>query len=712
MEQNSYKNWQDLYLQETKKAAIKPFISPEGIAIKPLYCQDDLKERGYEPSYPGIFPFTRGPKASMYVGQPWTVRQYAGFSTAKESNAFYRQNLAQGQTGLSVAFDLPTHRGYDSDHERVQGDVGKAGVAIDSVKDMEVLFSSIPLDKISVSMTMNGAILPVFAAFVAAAQNQGVSKEKLRGTIQNDILKEYMVRNTYIYPPESSMRIVSDIISFVATQMPKFNSISISGYHMQEAGADSALELAYTIADGMEYTKAALSRGLSIDQFAPTLSFFFAIGMNFFMEICKLRAARTLWANYIKTLNPKDPRSLLLRTHCQTSGYSLTEKDPYNNIVRTTIEAMAATLGGTQSLHTNAFDEAIALPTDFSAKIARNTQLILQEETDLCQVVDPFGGSYFIESLTSDLVKRAQALISEVEESGGMTQAVLSGLAKSRIEEAAARKQARLDQGQDVIVGVNKYQSNKSDISHDIRKVDNIEVLKNQIDQLTMIKKNRNEKEVQKALFALKEAAKGKTNLVPLAIHAMLVHATVGEVSFALEEVFGRYEGASMAVSNVIASAYQKNEDFAKTLDRTQKLAAKLGRQPRILIGKLGQDGHDRGSKVVAAGFSDLGFDVDLAPLFMTPKEVAKQAVENDVHVVGISTQAGGHNTLLPKLREELDKAGAKDILIICGGIIPKSDHDHLHKAGVVAIFAPATPLLESVNEVLSLLEKQHGHKR
>lgn len=701
--------WQSLFSAENKGKSQFEQPTPEGISLQKIYSSIDLEKRHYTENFPGFFPYTRGVRASMYTGQPWTIRQYAGFSTAEESNAFYRKNLNQGQMGLSVAFDLPTHRGYDSDHERVRGDVGKAGVAVDSIKDMEILFKDIPLDQISVSMTMNGAILPIFAAFIAAAENTGVSREKLRGTIQNDILKEYMVRNTYIYPPKASMRIVADIISFVSQEMPKFNSISISGYHMQEAGADSALELAYTIADGMEYTKVALERGLSIDEFAPNLSFFFAIGLNFYMEIAKLRAARVLWAEFIQTLNPKNAKSLMLRTHCQTSGYSLTEKTPLNNVIRTTIEALAAAFGGTQSLHTNAFDEAIALPTDFSAKIARNTQLILQEETDICKTIDPFGGSYFMESLTMDLCQKARSLIKEVQEAGGMTNAILSGLAKSRIEEAAARKQSRLDQGQDVVVGVNKYQNTDAEQHYEIRSVDNIEVLQNQLNRLKILKATRNETLVKEALSMLKASCLSDKNLVPPAILAMRSGATVGEVSLVLEEVYGRFEGANLAVSNIIASGYKDNDLFIQTRNRVLKLGQKLGRQPRILIAKLGQDGHDRGSKVIAAGFSDLGFDVDLAPLFLSPKEVAKQAIENDVHIVGISTQAGGHTTLIPELILSLRDEGGEEIKVICGGVIPKQDYALLQNSGVKAIFGPSTPLLDSVAVVLELLEQSNG---
>ena len=669
------KKWQELAQADGSRG---PRATPEGIVIKPLYTNADLEHVTHQTSLPGLAPFTRGPRATMYTVRPWTIRQYAGFSTAEASNEFYRKNLAAGQKGLSVAFDLATHRGYDSDHPRVVGDVGKAGVAIDSVEDMKILFEGIPLNDMSVSMTMNGAVLPIMAAYIVAAEEQGVKPEQLQGTIQNDILKEYMVRNTYIYPPEPSMRIVADIIEYTAKHMPKFNSISISGYHMQEAGADSALELAFTLADGVEYVKAALARGLKIDEFAPRLSFFFAIGMNFFMEIAKLRAARTLWHKLMLPFAPKDPKSLMLRTHCQTSGYTLTEQDPYNNIVRTTIEALAAVLGGTQSLHTNSFDEAIALPSDTSARIARNTQLILQHETDITATVDPLGGSYFVESLTQQLVEKAYAIIQQVESLGGMVKAIASGMPKLRIEESAAKKQARIDSGIDVIVGVNKFQVNNSEVSFETLEIDNSIVRETQVKRLINIKKNRDSARVEKCLNALRESAKIGGNLLELSIEATRARATLGEISEALADIFGRHIATTQLVSSVYSSAYKGHGMFEKARGMCAAFAAQEGRRPRILVAKLGQDGHDRGAKVIATGLADIGFDVDIGPLFQTPEEAAKQAIENDVHVVGVSSQAAGHKTLIPAMIKALREAGADDILIVVGGVIPQKDYDFL----------------------------------
>jgi methylmalonyl-CoA mutase len=681
--------------------------TPEGLKIKALYTSVDVEGLPHYDTLPGLPPFTRGPRATMYAVRPWTIRQYAGFSTAEASNAFYRKNLAAGQKGLSVAFDLATHRGYDSDHPRVIGDVGKAGVAIDSVEDMKILFDGIPLGEMSVSMTMNGAVLPVMAAFIVAAEEQGVAQSALSGTIQNDILKEYMVRNTYIYPPEPSMRIVSDIIEYATKHMPKFNSISISGYHMQEAGADSALELAYTLADGLEYVRAALKRGLTIDQFAPRLSFFFAIGMNFYMEIAKLRAARTLWHDLIAPFEPKDPRSLMLRTHCQTSGYTLTEQDPYNNIIRTTIEAMAAVFGGTQSLHTNAFDEAIALPSEFSARIARNTQLIIQQETDITATVDPFGGSFFMERLTADLIAKAKELIAEVEQVGGMVKAVASGLPKLKIEQAAAKKQARIDSGEEVIVGVNKYRPKEGDSApFEVLEVDNAKVREAQIHRLAQIKKTRDAKKVEATLSALKAGAKTNANLLELSVDAMRARATVGEVSEALAEVFGRHRADIHSLSSVYASAYKGADVFDKAKEAVRRFAETHGRRPRILVVKLGQDGHDRGSKVIATGLADVGFDVDIGPLFQTPEEAAKQAVENDVHVIGVSSQAAAHMTLVPSLVRALADEGAEDVLVVVGGIIPQKDYDALKKAGAAAIFGPGTPIPECALTLVDVISK------
>ena len=678
----------------------------EGIDVKPLYTEADLAELEHLDTMPGFAPYVRGPRATMYANRPWTVRQYAGFSTAEDTNAFFRENLAAGQMGLSVAFDLATHRGYDSDHPRVAGDVGKAGVAIDSVEDMKILFDGIPLDRMSVSMTMNGAVLPIMAAFIVAGEEQGVAPEALSGTMQNDILKEFMVRNTYIYPPAPSMRIVADIIEYAAKRMPRFNSISISGYHIQEAGATAVQELAFTLADGWEYARVATSRGLEIDEFAPRLSFFFNVGMNFFMEIAKLRAARLLWARIVATFGPKDPRSLALRTHCQTSGVSLTEQDPYNNIVRTTIEAMAAVLGGTQSLHTNSFDEALALPTPFSARIARNTQLVLAEESGISRVVDPLGGSYYLESLTASIASEAWKIIEEVEAMGGMTKAVESGMPKLRIEESAARRQAKIDRGEEVIVGVNKYRPESED-HVDILDIDNPKVRDRQIARLKEIRASRDEAACQAALDALGKAAAGDTNLLEPAIAAARARATVGEMSDALEKVFGRHRAEVRSISGVYGAAYQDDETFAAIQGEVERFAAEKGRRPRMLVAKLGQDGHDRGAKVIATAFADLGFDVDIGPLFQTPEEAARQAVENDVHVVGVSSQAAGHKKLVPELVASLRAQGAEDVIVICGGVVPPRDHDMLRAAGVHAIYGPGTNIPAAAGEVLSLIRRK-----
>lgn len=677
----------------------------EGVLIKPLYTQADREDLPFQDSMPGLFPFLRGPRATMYAGRPWTIRQYAGFSTAEASNAFYKRNLAAGQKGLSVAFDLATHRGYDSDHPRVTGDVGKAGVAIDSVEDMKILFDGIPLDKMSVSMTMNGAVLPVLAGYIVAAEEQGVSKDQLSGTIQNDILKEFMVRNTYIYPPKPSMRVVSDIIAYTAEHMPRFNSISISGYHIQEAGAHASLELAYTLADGLEYVRAALERGLDIDAFAPRLSFFFGIGMNFYMEIAKLRAARCLWAELIKPFKPQNPRSMMLRTHCQTSGWSLTEQDPYNNVIRTTLEALAAVFGGTQSLHTNALDEAVALPTDFSARIARNTQLIIQEESHIPKVIDPWGGSYMMEKLTQDLIDEAKKIIEEVEASGGMTKAIDLGIPQRRIEEASARKQARIDRGEEVIVGVNKYQP-KTKEPLDILEIDNSEVRAAQINRLQSLKATRNQKDVDASLEALTKAAESGTgNLLELSVTAIRARATVGEVTQAMEKVFGRYKAESRPISGVYGAAYEGDSQWQTIHQKIEAFAEEKGRRPRILVVKLGQDGHDRGAKVIATAFADLGFDVDIGPLFQTPEEAARQAIESDCHVVGVSSQAAGHKTLVPALIEALKQEQAGDIKVVCGGVIPPKDYAFLKSEGVSAIFGPGTNILDAAEEVLTHIE-------
>jgi methylmalonyl-CoA mutase len=702
------KDWEKLVEKETKGRSVDDLTwqTPEGIAVKALYTAEDTADLSYMNNLPGFAPFKRGPKATMYAGRPWTIRQYAGFSTAEESNVFYRKNLASGQQGLSVAFDLATHRGYDSDHERVEGDVGKAGVAIDSVEDMKILFDSIPLDKVSVSMTMNGAVLPVMASFIVAAEEQGVSPEKLSGTLQNDILKEFMVRNTYIYPPSPSMRIVSDIIGYTSQEMPKFNSISISGYHMQEAGATNVQELAYTIADGIEYVRTAINSGMDVDKFAPRLSFFFAIGMNFFMEIAKLRAARILWATLMEEkFSPKDQRSLILRTHCQTSGVSLTSKDPYNNIMRTTIEAMSAVLGGTQSLHTNSFDEALGLPTEFAARIARNTQLVLQEETGITNVVDPLAGSYFVENLTSELVDAAMALINEVEDMGGMTKAVESGMPKLRIEEAAALRQAAIDRGDEVIVGVNKYElSEEPEV--DVLDIDNTAVRGLQIQRLDDIRKSRDPNAHQNSLNALIEVAKsGEGNLLDLAVNAARARATVGEISDALESVWGRHRAQTRSISGVYVSAYDDDEGFMMIKQKVENFAKQHGRRPRMLVVKMGQDGHDRGAKVIATAFADLGFDVDIGPMFQTPDEAARQAIENDVHVVGVSSQAAGHKTLVPQMIESLKRQDASEILVICGGVIPPKDHAELIQQGVSAIFGPGTNIPEAAAEVLDLIK-------
>jgi methylmalonyl-CoA mutase len=689
--------------------SVLTWVTPEGLAVKPLYTAADVQGLPHADTLPGFAPYVRGPQATMYAVRPWTIRQYAGFSTAEDSNAFYRQNLAAGGQGVSVAFDLATHRGYDSDHPRVTGDVGKAGVAIDSVEDMKILFDGIPLDKVSVSMTMNGAVLPVLAGYVVAAEEQGVSQEQLSGTIQNDILKEFMVRNTYIYPPEPSMRIVADIIEYTARKMPKFNSISISGYHMQEAGANQALELAFTLADGKEYVKTAIAKGLDVDEFAGRLSFFWAIGMNFYLEIAKMRAARLLWHRIMTGFNARSPKSLMLRTHCQTSGWSLTEQDPYNNIVRTTVEAMAAVFGGTQSLHTNSFDEAIALPTEFSARIARNTQLIIQEETHITNVVDPWAGSYLMESLTQQMADAAWKIVEEVDAMGGMTRAVDSGWAKLKIEASAAQKQARIDSGADVIVGVNKYKLASED-ALDTREVDNHAVRDNQIARLKALRAKRDAAKVQGALDALTACAESaKGNLLDLSIQAMRLRATVGEVSDALEKVWGRHRADTQKVTGVYAAAYDSAEGWDKLKAEIAAFAEQQGRRPRVMISKLGQDGHDRGAKVVATAFADLGFDVDIGPLFQTPEECARQAIENDVHAVGVSTLAAGHKTLVPAIIAELKKQGAGDIIVFVGGVIPKQDYEFLYEAGVKGIYGPGTPIPASAKDVLEQIRKAVG---
>ncbi len=700
--------WEEQAARELRGKSLSDlnWQTPEGIEVKPVYSEEDLDGISHIDSMPGFPPYTRGPRSTMYAGRPWTIRQYAGFSTAEESNAFYRANLKGGQTGLSVAFDLATHRGYDSDHPRVEGDVGKAGVAIDSVEDMKILFDQIPLDQMSVSMTMNGAVLPVLAMYIVAAQEQGVDQSKLAGTIQNDILKEFMVRNTYIYPPRPSMRIVSDIIAYTASNMPRFNPISISGYHMQEAGATIVQELAYTLADGVEYVRTAINSGLEVDKFAPRLSFFFAIGMNFFMEIAKLRAARTLWAELMEeNFSPADPRSRMLRTHCQTSGVSLTSRDPYNNIMRTTIEAMAAVLGGTQSLHTNSFDEALALPTENSARIARNTQLVLNHETGITKVVDPMAGSYYIESLTHSLIVEARRLISEVEVMGGMTNAVEAGLPKLRIEEASVRRQARIDQGEEIIVGVNKYQLDEEG-TVDILIVDNNAVRETQIKRLESIRASRDQNLVDLTLKKLGRVAEGgEGNLLEAAIEAAGARASVGEISDTLELVFGRHRAEPRALGGVYSAAYEGDENFAMLQNKIKQFAEIEGRRPRMLVVKLGQDGHDRGARTIATAFADMGFDVDIGPLFQTPEEAVNQAVENDVHIIGISSQAAGHRTLVPAVMDALQNNGSSDIKVICGGVIPPDDYEMLYKAGVSAIFGPGTNIPEAAEEIIDLLQ-------
>ncbi|SFI47826.1 methylmalonyl-CoA mutase [Celeribacter neptunius] len=700
------KTWEELATKELRGKPLESleWETLEGIKVKPLYAEDDLEGMAHLGNTPGIEPFTRGVKATMYAGRPWTIRQYAGFSTAEESNAFYRKALAAGQQGVSVAFDLATHRGYDSDHPRVVGDVGKAGVAIDSVEDMKILFDGIPLDKVSVSMTMNGAVIPVLANFIVTGEEQGHDKALLAGTIQNDILKEFMVRNTYIYPPEPSMKIIADIIEYTSNEMPKFNSISISGYHMQEAGANLVQELAFTLADGREYVRTAIKAGMDVDKFAGRLSFFFAIGMNFFMEAAKLRAARYLWTRVMEEFEPKLAKSKMLRTHCQTSGVSLQEQDPYNNVIRTAYEAMSAALGGTQSLHTNALDEAIALPTEFSARIARNTQLILQEETGITNVVDPLAGSYYVESLTKELADKAWALMEEIEEMGGMTKAVNSGMPKLRIEETAAKRQANIDRGDEVIVGVNKYRKDKED-PIDILDVDNVAVRESQVARINSIKASRDAATVEATLGALEAAAKsGEGNLLALAVEAARARATVGEISMAMEKAFGRHRAEVKTLAGVYGAAYEGDEGFAQIQKDVETFAEKAGRRPRMLVVKMGQDGHDRGAKVIATAFADIGFDVDVGPLFQTPEEAAQDAIDNDVHIVGISSQAAGHKTLAPKLIEALKEQGAEDIIVICGGVIPQQDYEFLYKAGVKAIFGPGTNIPAAARQILDLI--------
>ncbi len=683
--------------------------TPEGITVKPLYTAEDIEGMESANTLPGMAPYVRGPMATMYAGRPWTIRQYAGFSTAKESNDFYRKALDAGQKGLSVAFDLATHRGYDSDHPRVSGDIGKAGVAIDSVEDMKILFDGIPLDQMSVSMTMNGAVIPILAGYIVAAEEQGVKHEQLSGTIQNDILKEYLTRNTYIYPPEPSMRIISDIMEYCSKEMPRYNTISISGYHMMEAGANSVLQTAFTLADGIEYVKAALKSGMDVDTFAPRLSFFFGIGMNFFMDIAMLRAARLLWHRNMSQFNPKNPKSSMLRTHCQTSGWSLTEQDPYNNVIRTTLEAMSAVLGGTQSLHTNSFDEAIGLPTDFSARIARNTQIIVQEESMVTKVVDPLGGSYYIESLTNSIVEEAQKIIDEVEELGGMAKAIESGMPKMRIEESAARKQARIDQGLDVIVGVNKYKLANEQIDFEVREVPST-VRDEQVARLVEIKASRDSAAVEKALADLTDAAKNGGNLLAAALPAVRARATLGEISDAMESVFGRFTATTRCISGAYSSEYSEaNKSVIEAIQkRTATFLEKTGRRPRMLVTKMGQDGHDRGIKVIASSYADLGFDVDISPMFQTPQEAAKMAVENDVHIVGASSLAAGHKTLVPELVQELEKLGAKDIIVVAGGVIPPKDYEYLYERGIKAVFGPGTPIPDSASRTLELIEKKY----
>ncbi len=704
-------NWNVLATKQTKGQSPEDLVwhTAEDIAVKPLYTAADVASLEYTDTMPGMSPYVRGPQATMYAGRPWTIRQYAGFSTAEESNAFYRKALAAGGQGVSVAFDLATHRGYDSDHPRVAGDVGKAGVAIDSVEDMKILFNGIPLDKVSVSMTMNGAVLPILAGYIVAAEEQGVEQAQLAGTIQNDILKEFMVRNTYIYPPTPSMKIIGDIIAYCSSNMPRFNTISISGYHIQEAGANAALELAYTLADGKEYIRTAIAAGLGIDEFAPRLSFFWGVGMNFYMEIAKMRAARLLWTRIVSEFNPQNPKSSMLRTHSQTSGWSLTEQDPYNNVVRTTIEAMAAVFGGTQSLHTNALDEAIALPTEFSSRVARNTQLIIQEETGITKVIDPWGGSYMMESLTQDIADKAWELIEEVEAAGGMAKAIETGMPKMRIEEAAAKKQARIDRGEDVIVGVNKYKLGEQD-DIEILNIDNDAVRDAQLARLATIRSSRDDAAVEAILDDIYQCAvSGEGNLLALAIEATRRRATVGEISFAMEREFGRFKATAQTVSGVYGAAFQEDENWQGISKDIDAFVEQYGRRPRMLVCKMGQDGHDRGAKVVATAFADVGFDIDLSPMFSTPEEVARQAIENDVHVVGVSSLAAGHKTLVPLLVEELKKQGASEIVVIAGGVIPKQDYDFLYNSGVKCIFGPGTPIPQCAREVLEAVKDAQG---
>ena len=701
-------DWRILVSGEIKNKSLDDlnWQTPEGIKVKPLYTADDLVGVAHKDNLPGFFPYTRGIRGSMYAARPWTIRQYAGFSTAEESNLFYRKNLEAGQMGLSVAFDLATHRGYDSDHARVEGDVGKAGVAIDSVEDMKILFDGIPLDKMSVSMTMNGAVIPCLAFYIVAAEEQGVKHDQLSGTIQNDILKEFMVRNTYIYPPEPSMRIVGDIIEYTSKKMPKYNGISISGYHMQEAGSNQLQELAYTLANGMEYVRTAMAKGLDIDDFAPRLSFFFAIGMNFFMEVAKLRAARTIWAQIMENFGAKNPKSMMMRTHCQTSGASLTEKDPYNNVIRTTIEGMAGVFGGTQSLHTNSFDEAMALPTDASARIARNTQIILQEEANLTNVVDPLGGSFYVESLTDQLVQEAWKIITEIEDVGGMTKAVSKGLPKLDIEKAAAMKQARIDMGEETVVGVNKHRLVEEE-EINILRIDNLAVRKIQIKKIEVLRKERDDDKCQAALKELTNAAAGSDNLLEKSIVAARARATLGEISDAMEEVFGRHRAEIKSISGIYGAAYKGDKDYVNIQNKIEAFAEKVGRRPRILVAKMGQDGHDRGAKIIATAFADIGFDVDVGPLFQTPAETAREAIENDVHIIGVSSQAAGHKTLIPSLINALRVGGADDILVVAGGVIPTHDYDELYKAGVSAIFGPGTNIPDAASKVIDVLEEK-----
>ena len=704
-------NWNVLATKQSKGQSPEDLVwhTAEDIAVKPLYTAADVASLEYTDTMPGMSPYVRGPQATMYAGRPWTIRQYAGFSTAEESNAFYRKALAAGGQGVSVAFDLATHRGYDSDHPRVAGDVGKAGVAIDSVEDMKILFNGIPLDKVSVSMTMNGAVLPILAGYIVAAEEQGVEQAQLAGTIQNDILKEFMVRNTYIYPPTPSMKIIGDIIAYCSSNMPRFNTISISGYHIQEAGANAALELAYTLADGKEYIRTAIAAGLGIDEFAPRLSFFWGVGMNFYMEIAKMRAARLLWTRIVSEFNPQNPKSSMLRTHSQTSGWSLTEQDPYNNVVRTTIEAMAAVFGGTQSLHTNALDEAIALPTEFSSRVARNTQLIIQEETGITKVIDPWGGSYMMESLTQDIADKAWELIEEVEAAGGMAKAIETGMPKMRIEEAAAKKQARIDRGEDVIVGVNKYKLGEQD-DIEILNINKDAVRDAQLARLATIRSSRDDAAVEAILDDIYQCAvSGEGNLLALAIEATRRRATVGEISFAMEREFGRFKATAQTVSGVYGAAFQEDENWQGISKDIDAFVEQYGRRPRMLVCKMGQDGHDRGAKVVATAFADVGFDIDLSPMFSTPEEVARQAIENDVHVVGVSSLAAGHKTLVPLLVEELKKQGASEIVVIAGGVIPKQDYDFLYNSGVKCIFGPGTPIPQCAREVLEAVKDAQG---